>query len=231
MLKIRHYAKPQNVTTHLRATLRNWKNIKWIFEKDGALRDIYVQNATISDWERVVELLNSEYKLTFGVYEDNLTDKIEFEYVKTMFADETGELETKSATIDLNGIVVKCYFFLENQIEFDINPTEIKTESDFNKITDFMKSVSAKLEKQITLCGENQPEFPLIKIDTKNGIEKTLTEEDAQNLWKKSDQSVSRFKKLKSRIIMKYFPRLFEKRLLESATKPYVATEREKNVW
>ncbi|WP_157209271.1 hypothetical protein [Mariniflexile maritimum] len=215
----------------MRATLRNWKNIKWIFEKDGALRDIYVQNATISDWERVVELLNSEYKLTFGVYEDNLTDKIEFEYVKTMFADETGELETKSATIDLNGIVVKCYFFLENQIEFDINPTEIKTESDFNKITDFMKSVSAKLEKQITLCGENQPEFPLIKIDTKNGIEKTLTEEDAQNLWKKSDQSVSRFKKLKSRIIMKYFPRLFEKRLLESATKPYVATEREKNVW
>jgi hypothetical protein len=215
----------------LRATLRNWNNIKWIFEKDGALRDIYVQNATISDWEKVVDLLNSEYELTFGVYEDNLADKIDFEFVKTMFADETGELETKSATIDLNGIVVKCYFFLENQIEFDINPVEIKTELEFNKITNFMKSISSKLDKEITFCGENQPEFPLIKIDTKNGIEKILTEKDAQNLWEKSDQNVSGFKKLKSRIIMKYFPRLFEKRLLESATKPYVATEREKNVW
>ncbi|MFI0430615.1 hypothetical protein [Mariniflexile sp. HMF6888] len=219
------------VTTHLRATLRNWKNIEWIFEKDGALRDIYVQNATISDWEKVVDLLNSEYKLTFGIYEDNLTDKIDIGYVKTMFADETGELETKSATIDLSGIVVKCFFFLENQIEFDINPTEIKTESEFIKITDFMKSISLKLEKQITLCGENQPELPLIKIDTKNGIEKVLTEKEAENLWKKSDQNVSRFTKLKSNIIMKYFPKIFEKRIMESGNGEYKSTPKEKNVW
>ena len=211
--------------------MRNWNNIEWIFEKDGALRDIYVQNATISDWEKVVDLLNSEYQLTFGIYEDNLNNKIDFGYVKTMFADETGELETKSVTVDLNGIIVKCYFFLENQIEFDINPTEIKTETEFNKITDFMKSISSKLEKQITLCGENQSEFPLIKIDSKNGIEKILTKKETENLWKKSDQNVSGFTKLKLKIIMKYFPRLLKKRLLESSTKPYVATERKKNVW
>ena len=211
--------------------MRNWKNIEWIFKKDGALRDIYVQNATISDWEKVVDLLNSEYKLTYGVYEDNLTDKIDFGYVKTMFADETGELETKSATIDLSGIVVKCFFFLENQIEFDINPTEIKTESEFNKITDFMKSVSSKLEKQITLCGENQSEFPLIKIDTKNGIEKILTEKESEKLWKKSNQNVSEFTKLKSSIIMKYFPKIFENKIMESANSEYKSTPKEKNVW
>ena len=211
--------------------MRNWKNIEWIFEKDGALRDIYVQNATISDWEKVVDLLNSEYKLTYGVYEDNLTDKIDFGYVKTMFADETGESETKSATIDLSGIVVKCFFFLENQIEFDINPTEIKTESEFNKITDFMKSVSSKLEKQITLCGENQPEFPLIKIDAKNGIEKMLTEKESEKLWKKSNQNVSEFTKLKSSIIMKYFPKIFENKIMESANSEYKSTPKEKNVW
>ena len=211
--------------------MKNWKNIEWIFEKDGALRDIYVQNATILDWEKVVDLLNSEYKLTFGVYEDNFTDKIDFGYVKTMFADETGELETKSATIDLSGIVVKCFFFLENQIEFDINPTEIKTESDFNKITDFMKSISSKLKKQITLCGENQPEFPLIKIDTKNGIEKILTEKEAENLWKKSDQNFNGFTKLKSKIIMKYFPKIFERKIMESASREYKSTPKEKNVW
>lgn len=211
--------------------MKNWKNIDWIFEKDGALRDIYVQNARIVDWENVVDLLNSEYKLTFGVYKDNLTDKIDFGYVKTMFADETGELETKSATIDLNGIVVKCFFFLENQIEFDINPTEIKTELDFNKIIDFMKSISSKLEKQITLCGENQPEFPLIKIDTKNGIEKILTEKEAENLWKKSNQNFSGFTKLKSKIIMKYFPKILEKKMMESANSEYKSTPKEKNVW
>ncbi|QOW09873.1 hypothetical protein Q73A0000_05600 [Kaistella flava (ex Peng et al. 2021)] len=211
--------------------MRNWKNIEWIFEKDGALRDIYVQNATISDWQNVVDLLNSEYKLTFGVWGDNLTDKIDFEVVKIMFADETGELEIKSATIDLNGIIIKCYFFLENQIEFDINPAEIKTELEFNKISNFMKSISLKLEKQITLCGENQPEFPLIKIDTKNGVEKILSEKEAKNLWKKLDKNISLYAKLKSNIIMKYFPKLFERRILESGNKEYKSTPIEKNAW
>jgi hypothetical protein len=221
----------KHVTTHLRQTLRNWKNIEWIFEKDGALRDIFVQNATISDWKNVVDLFNSEYKLTFGTYKDNLTDRIDFSYVETMFADETGELEIKSATIDLSGIIVKCYFVLENQIEFDINPTEIKTELEFNKIMDFMESISTKLEKQITLCGENQPEFPLIKIDTKNGIKKVLTEKEAEKLWEKSDQSFSGFTKLKSKIIMKYFPKIFEKKIIESANSEYKSTPKEKNVW
>lgn len=221
----------KTVTTHLRATLRNWNNIKWIFEKDGTLRDIYVQNATIFDWEKVIDLLNSKYELTFGLYEDDLTNKIDFGYVKIMFADETGELETKSATIDLNGILVKCYFFLEKQIEFDINPTDIKSENELQTIIDFMGNVSFVLGKQMTLCGENQPEFPLIKIDTTNRIEKILTEKEAENLWKKSNQSVSRFTKLKSNILMKFFPRLFKERLLESATKPYAGTERQKNVW
>ena len=211
--------------------MRNWKDIEWIFEKDGALRDIYVQNATISDWKKVVDLLNSDFKLTFGVYKDNLTDKIDFGYVKTMFADETGKLETKSATIDLDGIVVKCYFFLVDQIEFDINPSEIHSELELKKVTDFMKTMSTELGKQITLCGENQPEFPLIKIDSKNGIEKILTKKESESLWKKSNQNVSGFTKLKSKIIMKYFPKLFEKKVLENANGAYKSTPKEKNVW
>lgn len=211
--------------------MRNWKDIKWIFEKDGALRDIYVQNTTISDWEKVVDLLNIDYKLTFGVYEENLTDKIDFEFVKTMFANETGELETKYATIDLNGIIVKCYFFLEDQIEFDINPAEIKTELELNKVTDFMKKISSELNKQITLCDENQPEFPLIKIDIENGIEKILTEKEAVSLWRKTKNNISGFKLLKSRIIMKYFPKLFERKVLESANKEYKSSPKEKNLW
>jgi len=209
----------------------NWNNIKWIFEQDGALRDIYVQNAQISDWEKVVDLLNSEFKLSFGIDHDNLTDKIDFEFIKTMFAGETGELETKSSTIDLSGIIAKCYFFLEDQIEFDINPTDIKSELELSIILDFMKSISSKLEKQVTLCGENQPEFPLVKIDTKNGIEKILSEEDAQKLWESNSHKVSGFTKLKSKIIMKYFSEKFEKKILESGNRLYTATPKEKNVW
>ncbi len=87
------------------------------------------------------------------------------------------------------------------------------------------------MEKQTTLCGENQPEFPLIKIDTKNGTEKILTKKEAENLWKKSNQNFSGFTKLKSKIIMKYFPKIFEKKIMESANSEYKSTPKEKNVW
>ena len=210
---------------------QNWSKIEWIFEKDGALRDIYIQNVQATDWMKTIDLLNSEYKLSFGIYGGNLNDRIDKDFVKIMFADETGELETKSATIYLDKIIVKCYFFLENQIEFDINPTEIKSKMELDLILDFMKSLSNKLEKQVTLSGENQPEFPLIKIDAKNGIEKILTEQESQKLWKMSDQNINGLTKLKSRIIMKYFPKIFEKRFIESAILEYKATPKEKNVW
>lgn len=209
----------------------NWNELKWIFEPDGALRDIYVQNISISEWENLIDLLNSEYKLSYGSYEENLTNRIDIDYVKRMFADETGKMETKFAKIDLNGIAVLCHFFLEDQIEFDISPSEIKSISELNLILDFMKSVSQKLNKQVTLSGENQPDFPLIKIDIKNGIEKILTEKEAQNLWKLSNQNISGFTKLKSQIIMKYFPKMFEKKIMESANSEYKSTPKEKNVW
>lgn len=211
--------------------MRNWENIKWIFEKDGTLRDIYVQNIEISDWEKLIELLNSEYKISYGNNEENFSNQIDLDYVKKMFADETGELEIKFARIDLNGNLIVCHFFLEDQIEFDISPSKIKSINELNLILEFMKSVSKKLNKEITLCGENQPEFPLIKIDTKSGIEKILTEKEAENMWKKTDQNVSEFKRFKTKIIMKYFPKIFEKKIMKSANIEYKSTPKEKNVW
>jgi hypothetical protein len=44
----------------LNATLRNWKNIGWILEKNGTLRDIYFLKATISDWGKLVDFSISE---------------------------------------------------------------------------------------------------------------------------------------------------------------------------
>ena len=42
----------------------NWKNINWIFKSDGTLRDIYVQNTSIKDWGKLIDLLNSESLLS-----------------------------------------------------------------------------------------------------------------------------------------------------------------------
>ncbi len=84
---------------------RNWKDIKWIFEPDGVLRDIYVQEVSLNDWRKVIDLINQNYKVNYGdtgEYKD--TNQIDKDYVIEYLTDETGEIESKSASISLGKI-------------------------------------------------------------------------------------------------------------------------------
>lgn len=205
---------------------RKWSDIEWIFEPDGSLIDIYVQDISLREWEKLIDHLNANFNLT---YSDQ--DKIDKKYVLEYLQDTSGEMESKSLTIYLGQIKVNCYFFLSEQIEFDIDPKEVNSLSDFELIEKFMTSISDKLQEQITLTAENNPEFPLFKVDRKNGINKILTEKEANELTGKKKSISSQLSILRTRINMKFFPKQFEKRLLESANKEYKPTKKEKNVW
>ncbi|MEZ7496062.1 hypothetical protein QO206_11210 [Leeuwenhoekiella aequorea] len=213
-------------------TERNWNKAKWIFESDGALRDIYVKDVNESDWKKLIDYLNSEYTLEFGIDKERNSNKIDFDFIQKMWNDENGELETKSLTIDLNGILIKSYFFSPEQIEFDIKPSEIKSLSELNRILEFMTSISKVLKKQVTLTGENQAEFPLIKVDSQNGTEIVLTKKEMIRISKRAgiyNGWISRIKNLISpnKIIMEEL----EYKAMESACKPFEPVEKEKNVW
>ncbi len=205
---------------------RNWNDIQWIFEPDGSLIDIYVQDISLREWEKLIDHLNANFNLT---YSDQ--DKIDKKYVLEYLQDTSGELESKSLTIQLEQIKVNGYFFLSEQIEFDIDPKEVNSLSDFELIEKFMTSISDTLQEQITLTAESNPEFPLFKIDTKNGINKILTEKEANELTGKKKSISSQLSILRTRLNMKFFPKQFEKILLESANEEYKPTKKEKNVW
>lgn len=200
---------------------RNWSDIKWIFESDGSLRDIYVQDVSWTDWEIVIELLNKQYQLTCAGI-SQIDKKYVFEYL-------TGESRNKGvsiAEIQLEGIRVHCYFFLMDQIEFDVNPKEINSIQDFEKLEALMIDVSKATEKQVTLTGESNPTFPLIKIDVKNGIQKILTDQEAQTYMERS-VNIAKWELLK----MKLFPKRFKAKLLKNATQAYRSTRKDENIW
>ena len=204
---------------------RKWNDIQWIFEPDGSLRDIYVQDISIREWETLIDHLNANFNLT---YSDQ--NKIDKKYVLEYLQDTSGEMESKSLTIHLGQIKVNCYFFLSEQIEFDIDPKEVNSVSDFELIEQFMTSISESLQEQVTLTAENSPEFPLFKVDTNKGINKILTEKEANELTGTNNSS-SHLTVLKTRFKMKFFPKQFEKELLESANEEYRPTKKVKNVW
>ncbi len=164
--------------------MKSWKDIQWIFEYDKdlmmSLRDIYVKGITISDWKRIIDLLNREYKLTFGSNER----RISIEYVKRMFADKNGELPHQSAIIDIKGVIVNCHFFTKEEIEFDLFAKDIISDLEFSVVIDFMRAISGELGKEVILCDENDAQCPIIKIDIIHNVETILSKEEALIQWK-----------------------------------------------
>lgn len=161
----------------------NWIEIKWIFEPDGSLRDIYVEKVTIEDWKILIEFLNDNYSIKFGpTAENNFENKINSAYVTELLNGESKEMECRTASILIDQIIINTHFFYSEQIEFDVDPREINNSLDYDKIINFMFEISKNLNKQVILAGENQIELPLIKVDfTTNSVE-ALTKKEVEKL-------------------------------------------------
>lgn len=93
-------------------------------------------------------------------------------------------MECRTASIIIDSIVINTHFFSDQQIEFDIDPREINSSLDLERILRFMRSISSILQKEIILSAENsENDFPLIKVDVSKEITNILTEEEAKRLW------------------------------------------------
>ena len=63
-----------------------WDNIALIFEPDGSLRDIYVQEISLDDWGNLIDFLNNNYNLKYGVTgEEKDSNQIDKDYIITIF--------------------------------------------------------------------------------------------------------------------------------------------------
>ncbi|BDU25344.1 hypothetical protein [Flavobacterium sp. GSB-24] len=162
-----------------------WEEIEWIFEFDGSLRDIYVENVTIEDWKILIDFLNLNHLTQYGVTGENeIKNEIDKEYLILMMNDETDTMECKTVSIIIDDIIINTHFFSADEIEFDIDPREIKSFEDYIKVVNFMNQISKILNKPLILTGENQKDFPLIKVDFSKNLIKTLTKKEAIKLWK-----------------------------------------------
>lgn len=202
---------------------RNWKDIKWIFEPDGSLIDLYVQEVSLDDWRSVINLINRKYKVKY----DNAS-QIDADYAINCLNDRTNEIESRSASIYLGEIQLNCHFFLPDQIEFDINPLEVNSIHDFELIENFMFDISSEIRNQITLTAENDPKFPLIKIDSNKKINRILSEKEVKEYRKNQSYIGGKMKSLITKVEMNIAPNGFKDKLLESANKLYKSTRKVK---
>ncbi|RTR26584.1 hypothetical protein EKG37_21180 [Robertmurraya yapensis] len=68
-------------------------------------------------------------------------------------------------SININGVLINCHFFSVDEIEFNIDPKEVKSKYEANAVFEFMKNLSKILDKESILTGENSPEYPLVTVN------------------------------------------------------------------
>ncbi len=137
----------------------NWSSQKADFERDGSLRDIYVQDATVEDWKLVVaRILDGNYRarLQHGGAEVPLPTDFE-----AVFA----ENDRHFMSFTVGDIVLDCHFFTPTEIEFSFAPNDV-TETSLRDLLAFMIDVGEAIRKPVIMTPENYPQSPIFRYDS-----------------------------------------------------------------
>ncbi len=148
----------------------DWKILSdKVYFLDGSLRDIYVGNINTNDWETWIDFINDNYPIEFtfeGASE--VLKRIDKNVIRSRW--NSKEKIALNCAIRVGNIIVKCYFFDQDEIENDIAPKEIKTIEDHNNLMLYLKNVSELLDKPVNLCeeGSGEDRKKLIVVDGEN---------------------------------------------------------------
>jgi hypothetical protein len=66
-------------------------------------------------------------------------------------------------TFDVGGVHINCHFFGHEELEFDLDPREVKDARSLAEVLGFMRQVGVALELPVRLTPENTRERPFLE--------------------------------------------------------------------
>jgi len=128
-----------------------WADLRRAFHVDGSLRDIVVVDTAVSDWERAYE-----YVLELGAAEtarlaadpDPLPSGLPEIFARR---DEQGAM----LAVFLGKVQLDCFFFGETEIEFDLSPKEVGSETEARSVLSFMRGLGRAIGRPVHLTEES----------------------------------------------------------------------------
>lgn len=141
----------QSLVTFMRPNLYD---VAGLWERDGSLRDIYVQNTEDLHWDRFDRLLSQcDCTYTFdGVPQP-------FPGSKSVLANRGGG---HLLSISLGGPVINCHFFIAEQLELDIDPKEVTGTLEHKRVLIFVENLAEALELPADITPENCEQNPFL---------------------------------------------------------------------
>ena len=141
----------------------DWPRQKADFEPDGSLRDIYVQDASVEDWQAVVtRILGGNYRARLQRGGADVPIPTVFEAV---FAGELDGGDRHFMSFTVGDIVLDCHFFSPNEIEFSFAPNDV-TAASLRDLLALMIDIGETTKKSVIMTPENGPEFPIFSYDS-----------------------------------------------------------------
>lgn len=131
-----------------------------VFETDGSLRDIYVMGTDIPAWQLMLEHVVATYPTEFNRGNDVSATPPPADEI---FAGRGPDSRVMTLKIDVHGLAVHTHFFQEDEIEFDIDPHEFRSQIDVDRILAFMTELGDLLDRDVILTPENWPLAPLYR--------------------------------------------------------------------
>lgn len=134
------------------------KDVADAFVLDGSWRDLYVLDTRAADWNSMLAWLRLEYasasRFTFEDQVGSLPATIE----EILTLRESG---SPLLSVSLSGLAIRCHFFCDLEIEFDLDPREIN-EARFVALQQFMQGLGTLLKRSVLLTPENDQKNPLL---------------------------------------------------------------------
>jgi hypothetical protein len=130
------------------------------FFVDGSLRDIIVSNTTIDDWESMYrEFTVREFDMIFECGDSNTLPQNLSKFLEIRGPhDQCPRLRVIAGANKFS-----CFFYCQDEIEFDLNPRDVTSEDEFLKVIDFMRTIGACLAKDVILTEESAHDYVLIR--------------------------------------------------------------------
>lgn len=130
----------------------SWELVAQAFEPDGSLRDIYVEDTTLTDWERVIAQVRERYgpmRFTLDGEPAPLPAAVS----------DVFQLRTECAprlSFSVGGIELATHFFDPTEIEFDLAPTQVDGPVRLEALVGFLRWLADLVEKPAILTDENE---------------------------------------------------------------------------
>ena len=137
-----------------------WETVRDEFAFDGSWRDICILRTDITDWQRMLDAIRSSgYKLVYFRNDQPIDLPAEASDTFPM----PGECDRR-LSVWFADVLANCHFFTVEEIEFDIDPREVKGQHELDALFGFMRCLAQAVGKETVLAAENMPEMVIFRV-------------------------------------------------------------------